>query len=125
MPITTTNAKKAAMLVHRFDWSEVDAFTDSALAKQIQTNPDAAPDITAALKSGAMQRPVSSAQIKAVRHKTGLSQPRFAARLNLHVATLRNWEQGRTLPDGAAITLLHLINRAPKTVMRMLEEQAR
>ncbi len=36
-----------------------------------------------------------------VRKRTGLSQEAFAAAIGVPLATLRNWEQGRTLPDPA------------------------
>jgi putative transcriptional regulator len=121
MTIIKTNSKKVAKEIKKFDWSHVDAMTDKDIARQIASNPDAAPDMSAALKRGEFKRPIKPEQIKAVRHKTGLSQSRFAARLHLNVATIRNWEQGRTRPDGAAITLLTVIDREPKMVMRTLQ----
>ena len=56
---------------------------------------------------------------KAVRAKTGLSQPEFARTYGLQVRTLQNWEQGRPV-DGAAQTLLRLIERDPQGISRML-----
>jgi len=122
MRITKTNSKKAAKTLKNFNWSRVDAMTNKGIARQIATNRDAAQDMTAALKRGSMRRPIKPEQIKFVRQKTGLSQSVFAARLNLNVATIRNWEQGRTQPDAAAITLLTLIEREPQVVMRTLQE---
>ena len=122
MRIVKTNSKKATKELKKFDWSRVDAMTDKDLARQVIANPNAAPDMTVSLKLKAMQRPIKPEQIKAVRRKTGLSQSRFAERLRLNVATIRNWEQGRTRPDGAAITLLTVINREPKMVMQTLQE---
>lgn len=43
---------------------------------------------------------VDAISIKALRAKVGLSQPKFAALLNVDVGTLRNWEQGRREPTG-------------------------
>lgn len=120
MRITKTNSKKAARDARKFDWSGIDAMTDKNIARQIATNPDAVPDQSASLKRGDYKRPIKPEQIKEVRRKTGLSQTRFADRLNLNVATIRNWEQGRTHPDGAALTLLTVIDREPKMVMRTL-----
>lgn len=62
--------------------------------------------------------------VKAIRGRTHLSQQRFAARYAIPVATLRDWEQGRSHPEGAARTYLHLIDRAPDTVAKLLEEFA-
>lgn len=120
MPIRKTNSKKASRELEKFDWSRIDAMTDKDIARQIASNPDAAPDQSASLKRGEFKRPIKPEQIKEVRRKTGLSQSRFADRLNLNVATIRNWEQGRTRPDGAALTLLTVIDREPKMVMRTL-----
>ena len=119
--MTKTNSRKAAKALKAFGWQRVDAMTDKDIARQIIANSDAAPDMSVALKSGAMRRPIKPEHIKAVRRKTGLSQTSFAARLHLNVATIRNWEQGRTRPDGAAITLLTIIDRAPKIAMRALQ----
>ncbi len=120
MPITRTNSKEAARKARKFDWSRIDAMTDKDIARQIASSPDAAPDQSASLKRGEFKRPIKPEQIKKVRRKTGLSQSRFADRLKLNVATIRNWEQGRTRPDGAALTLLTVIDREPKMVMRTL-----
>jgi putative transcriptional regulator len=123
MPIIKVTDKLLAAAIKATDWSKIDSMTDRDIARQIKSNPDAAPDQTAALKAGLFKPPVKPAQIKAVRRKTGLSQTQFAARLHLHVATIRNWEQGRTRPDGAALTLLTVIDRAPKMVMKTLQDK--
>ena len=121
MPMIKTTAKQAAKKFKNFDWSQHDSLTDKAVAKQIARHSEAVPDISAAIKRGELTRPIKPEQIKAVRRKTGLSQSHFAARLQLNVATIRNWEQGRTHPDGAAITLLTIIDREPKLAMRVLQ----
>jgi putative transcriptional regulator len=51
-----------------------------------------------------------------VRRKLGLSQSEFAAKLGFQPATLKNWEQGRTRPDGPARVLLAVIERHPEAV---------
>jgi putative transcriptional regulator len=55
-----------------------------------------------------------------VREKTGLSQDRFASAFAINASTLRNWEQGRTRPDGAARVLLTVIDRDPEAVLEAL-----
>ena len=47
--------------------------------------------------------------VKATRQRLGLSQAAFAAEFGVQAAMLRNWEQGRTYPDGAARVLLAVI----------------
>ncbi|HLI21950.1 MAG TPA: helix-turn-helix domain-containing protein, partial [Stellaceae bacterium] len=58
--------------------------------------------------------------VVAIRAKTGLSQERFAKTFRISPHTLRNWEQGRRMPDGPALVLLQAIDREPRTVMRLL-----
>ncbi|CAA2156352.1 helix-turn-helix domain-containing protein [Methylobacterium brachiatum] len=55
-----------------------------------------------------------------VRASYGMTQAAFAAWIGVPVATLRNWEQGRTLPDPAARTLLNLLAREPEAARRAL-----
>ena len=54
--------------------------------------------------------------VRSVRQKLGLSQARFAARFGFTPATIRNWEQGRTQPDGPARVLLAVIAHHPDAV---------
>jgi putative transcriptional regulator len=49
---------------------------------------------------------VPNVDVRALRRKLGLSQSEFATRFGFLPATLRNWEQGRTRPDGPARVLL-------------------
>jgi DNA-binding transcriptional regulator YiaG len=62
-------------------------------------------------------RPVD---VKALRTRLRISQEDFAGRYGLDVATLRNWEQGRTTPEGPAAALLQLIDRDPEKVVELL-----
>jgi DNA-binding transcriptional regulator YiaG len=39
------------------------------------------------------------------------------------VASIRAWEQGRRHPSGPALTLLHLLERDPATMTRLLREK--
>ena len=54
--------------------------------------------------------------IRAIRRRLGLSQAAFAAKFGFQSSTLRNWEQGRTRPDGPARVLLTVIARHPEAV---------
>lgn len=58
--------------------------------------------------------PESSVRI--LRERLGMTQERFAATFGFNLATLRNWEQGRKSPDGAARVLLMVIEREPEAV---------
>ena len=52
-----------------------------------------------------------------IRRHIGLSQEKFAQLLGVSVATLRNWEQGRRKPDGAARVLLCVAAKHPQIVL--------
>ncbi len=58
--------------------------------------------------------------IKQIRIATKLSQRRFASVVNIELATLRNWEQGRRSPSGPAKALLRAIQMDPIHVLRAL-----
>lgn len=58
--------------------------------------------------------------IAKIRGKTNKTQEEFAAMLNISIGTLRNWEQGRRKPDGAALSLLKVVSADPKYVEKIL-----
>ena len=60
------------------------------------------------------------AEIKAVRKKLRASQTQFALMIGVSVATLRNWEQGRRVPDGPALALLRVASLEPLAVAKAL-----
>ena len=60
------------------------------------------------------------ADVKAVRAKLGTSQPEFAVMIGVSVATLRNWEQGRRIPEGPALALLRVAAKHPDIVIDAL-----
>ena len=57
---------------------------------------------------------------KAVRHKLGLSQTRFAALIGISPRTLQNWEQGHRRPEGTARALLRVAESHPEAVLEAL-----
>ncbi len=59
---------------------------------------------------------VKPMQIKSIRQKWRVSQAKFAEIIGVSPATLRNWEQGRTYPDGAARILLRIAELRPDAV---------
>lgn len=58
--------------------------------------------------------------VRAIRKRLGLTQAVFARRYNLTPARLRDWEQGRSRPDGAVRAYLRVIEREPEAVERAL-----
>ena len=58
--------------------------------------------------------------VKAMRARLRMTQAEFAMRYNLNIARIRDWEQGRSQPDGAVRAYLRVIEREPKAVERAL-----
>ena len=55
-----------------------------------------------------------------VRRRLGLTQVEFARRIDVSHETIRNWEQGKRRPTGAAKALLRVLDKAPETALRVL-----
>jgi putative transcriptional regulator len=58
--------------------------------------------------------------VRRIRKGLKLSQVEFAARFGLSPSTIRDWEQNRRKPEGAARVLLHVIKKEPDAVRRAL-----
>jgi putative transcriptional regulator len=69
----------------------------------------------AGIATAQAQRP-RSIDVRALRHRLGLSREQFATRFGLEVETLRNWEIGRREPDTTARSYLHAIANDPERV---------
>ena len=93
--------------VGRFDASHVDATTEADVARHA-----AADDAAAAQDAAQFARQV--------RHRLGLSQAEFAQRIDVSLETIRNWEQGKRSPTGAAKALLRLLDKAPQLALQAL-----
>jgi putative transcriptional regulator len=63
--------------------------------------------------------------VAAIRERSGLSQAAFAGRVGVPAATLRNWEQGRRVPDGSARVLLAMLAKNPRIVEETLSPNPR
>jgi putative transcriptional regulator len=61
--------------------------------------------------------------VQDVRARLGVSQAEFALMIGVSVATLRNWEQGRRMPNGPALALLRVAARNPKAVIEALHTE--
>jgi putative transcriptional regulator len=55
-----------------------------------------------------------------LRKRLGMTQDEFAKALRIPLSTLRNWEQGRVLPDPAARSLLTIVAKNPKAALKAL-----
>ena len=64
---------------------------------------------------------ISPSEILTIREQFNMSRGVFARLLHTSVRTLENWEQGRSAPNGQAITLLKLVQRHPETLTHIAE----
>lgn len=62
--------------------------------------------------------------VVAVRARYRLSQAKFAALIGISVGTLRNWEQGRRVPEGPARVLLRVAAKYPEAVLDVVAPHA-
>jgi putative transcriptional regulator len=60
---------------------------------------------------------IQNPNVSAIRRHLGLTQEKFAELLGISPATLRNWEQGRRKPEGAARVLLCVAAKYPRAVL--------
>jgi putative transcriptional regulator len=98
------------------DWSRLDAMTEDEIAAAARSDPDAKPLASSKLKK--MRRiPLA----KHVRFKLGLTQEEFAARFEIPLGTLRDWEQRRREPDTAALAYLKVIAADPDFVSQAVK----
>jgi putative transcriptional regulator len=59
---------------------------------------------------------VDEVDVKRIRSQYQLSQSEFAALLGISIKTLRNWEQGRRIPEGPARVLLMVAEKHPEAI---------
>ena len=93
----------------------LDRLTDEQLTANALSDADNPPLTTLELERVGAARAVKRARIA-----TGLSQSAFAKRFRINAARLRDWEQGRTLPDSAALAYLAVIEKEQDVVERVL-----
>ena len=87
--------------------ARLDAQTEADLAAQ-QASDDAS----------AMQDAAKYA--RRVRQRLGLTQQELSQRIDVSLETIRNWEQGKRSPTGAAKALLRVLDRAPEAALGAL-----
>jgi putative transcriptional regulator len=91
----------------RIDSARVDATTENDIV--LQSAKDEAEALLDAAKFA-----------RRVRKRLGLSQTEFSQRINVSLETIRNWEQGKRYPTGAAKALLKILDKAPEAALNAL-----
>lgn len=105
--MTIDPAVSATLASGRIDPARVDATTEADIAKQVATD-----------EAEAMQDAAKFA--RRVRKRLGLSQAEFSERIDVSLDTIRNWEQGKRSPTGAAKALLKVLDKAPEAALAAL-----
>lgn len=100
-------ADPASMALGRIDAARVDATTEEDIARHIAED-----------EAEAMQDVAKYA--RRVRRRLGLSQADFSRRIDVSIDTIRNWEQGKRSPTGAAKALLKVLDKAPEAALAAL-----
>ncbi len=93
--------------IGRINVAQVDATTEAQITLQ-----------TAQDEALAMQDAAKFA--RRVRRRLGFSQAEFATRIDVSLETIRNWEQGKRSPTGAAKALLKVLDKAPEAALAAL-----
>jgi putative transcriptional regulator len=94
-------------IMGRIDEAKVDSTTELQIAQQQLE------DETLAMQDAAKFA-------RRVRKRLGFSQAQFAERIDVSLDTIRNWEQGKRSPTGAAKALLKVLDRAPEAALSAL-----
>ncbi len=97
----------ASLARGRIDTARVDATTEQDIARH------KAADEAAAIQDAARFA-------RRVRMRLGFSQAEFAKRIDVSLDTIRNWEQGKRHPTGAAKALLKVLDKAPEAALAAL-----
>ena len=101
-------AVRATLASGRIDAARFDATAETDIAKQEALD-----------EAYAMQDAAKFA--RRVRKRLGLSQSEFSEKIDVPLETIRNWEQGKRRPTGAAKSLLKVLDKAPEAALAALQ----
>jgi putative transcriptional regulator len=91
----------------RINTDHVDSTTEEEIARQItDDNKEAMLD--------------AARYARRIRKRLCLTQAEFSLRIGVSVDTIRNWEQGKRCPTGAARSLLKVLDKAPEASLAAL-----
>ena len=107
MKTTRMKIDSAALAMGRIDPARVDATSEADIAAH-----QGADEVDALQDAAKFAR--------RVRMRLGLSQAEFSQRIEVSLETIRNWEQGKRCPTGAAKALLKVLDRAPEAALAAL-----
>jgi putative transcriptional regulator len=92
----------------------IESAREAARIEQGELKPGRITQYLSAARADVEPPPVYNAgQIREIRDHMELSQPVFAAALNVSPETVRAWEQGKREPDGPTLRLLEVAEQHP------------
>ena len=97
------------------DWARLEAMTEEEIEANALSDPDNPP-----LTPEELARMRRVPDPRRIRERLKLTQEQFAEKFEIPLGTLRDWEQGVSLPDRAARTLLRVIDKDPEAVINAL-----
>ena len=115
MPIVRPSKAEIEKARREQDWTGVDAMSDEELTANAASDPDNPP-----FTEEEFVAMPAVPDVAAIRRKLGMTQPAFAARFRVPLATLRDWEQKRRVPGPTVMAYLQVIEREPEAVGRAL-----
>lgn len=111
MALVRRTMENIRRLKPRVDRAKIEATTDAAIRRHMREDDQDESDLVGFA-------PVIPPQL--LRKQLRMTQGEFARALRIPLSTLRNWEQGRVLPDPAARSLLTIVAKNPKAALRAL-----
>ncbi len=103
-------------LADRTDWARLDAMTEEEIEASALSDSDNPP-----LTDEELAHFQRIPNLQEIRQQLQMTQEQFAARFQVPLATLRDWEQGVREPDRAAQSYLRVIAKNPQAVLEALE----
>ena len=97
------------------NWARLEAMTEEEIEANALSDPDNPPLTPEEL---ARMRPLPNP--RRISERLKLTQEEFSDRFEVPLGTLRDWEQGVSMPDRAARTLLRVIDKDPAAVVNAL-----
>ena len=111
MALVRRTLENIRQLKSRINRAKIDATTEADIRRHAREDEEGKIDL-------AGFAPIIPPQ--SLRKQLGMTQDEFARALRIPLSTLRNWEQGRVLPDPAARSLLTIVAKNPKAALKAL-----
>ncbi|HYI24161.1 MAG TPA: helix-turn-helix domain-containing protein [Thermomicrobiales bacterium] len=97
------------------DWERLRNMTEEEIEANALSDPDNPP-----ISDEELKRFRRVPNLQQIRTGLNLTQEEFSEQFQIPLGTLRDWEQGKKMPDSAARALLRVIEKEPEAVLRAL-----